>query len=253
MNLIIEIGNTNAKLALFEKNELQEKIVLPADSAEIIQKMETLRYDKALLAGSGAISSELWASIREPRFRFDRSMISDLEMVYQTPHLLGEDRLVNAYYAQKLNPECDNLVIDCGTCLTFTMIDSERRLIGGSISPGLNMRLKSMHLLTNALPDLTEKRATIESKLIGTSTDESLLSGAIFGMLYEIEGRIEAYSRQYPKLNVRLTGGDSTYIVAEMLKENENNDKLKVFCAKNEIFADVNFTLKGFNYILNLL
>jgi type III pantothenate kinase len=253
MNLIIEIGNTNAKLALFEKNELREKYILPSDSAEVIRKIETLPYDNALLAGSGAITSELWDSIREPKFRFERSMISDLEMVYQTPHLLGEDRLVNAYYGHKLDPTCDNLVIDCGTCLTFTLIDSERRLIGGSISPGLHMRLKSMHLQTNALPDLTDKLETIESKLIGTSRDESIVSGAIYGMLFEIEGRMKAYLSQYPKLKVILTGGDSAYIMTEMLKENENNEILKDFCAKNEIFADVNFTLKGFNYILNLI
>lgn len=234
MNLIIEIGNTNIKLALFEGRELKQFW----SGKEVDHQWKELgdfKVQNAILSGSGKTDVVWWKEIQaEKKLVFAKEMLRNIEYEYRTPQTLGRDRLINAWYANQLYPNRDNLVIDTGTCITFTLIDNESRLQGGSISPGLALRAQSMRDYTDKLPliNLTEEHSP---DLVGKDTEGSLISGVLLGCIYEIDKRIEEYQSIYPNLNIIMTGGSTQFF------ENKLNYK---------IFADAHFTLKGLNELV---
>ena len=99
-------------------------------------------------------------------------------------------------------------MIQAGTCITFEFIDQQKNYLGGAISPGIDMRLKALDTFTAKLP-LIERKENID--LIGTTTNSSILSGVMNGILEEVEGIITRYQNLYPELMVVLSGGDMNY------------------------------------------
>jgi type III pantothenate kinase len=151
---------------------------------------------------------------------------------YATPETLGVDRLASVCGARTLFPTEASLVIDSGTCITYDFIDADGVYKGGAIAPGLSMRLRAMHEFTARLPLVEVNENAI---LIGNSTVSCIQSGALNGMIAEIEGTISRYQVHYPQLRVILCGGDTHFF--------ENN-------LKGTIFAVQNLVLRGLNSIL---
>jgi type III pantothenate kinase len=118
-------------------------------------------------------------------------------------------------------------VIGLGSAITYNFINKYNEFLGGGISPGMEMRLKSLQVFTAKLP-LIKKDWNFP--LIGYDTRTNILSGVILGMAKEIDGTIEAYEEKYNNFNVLLTGGDTAYF-AQLLKK--------------KIFADPNLIYKG--------
>jgi len=160
-------------------------------------------------------------------------MPTPLNNAYATPHTLGIDRLAGAVAAVSHFPATNILVIDAGTAVTFDFTDHEGTYRGGSISPGLNTRLKSLHTFTGRLPMVHPQPINY---LIGNTTEESILSGVINGLRCEIDGIIDEYQLLYPDLKVILTGGDAKYFEKTL---------------KNNIFAIPNLVLAGLKLILD--
>jgi type III pantothenate kinase len=234
MNLAVEIGNTNIKLALFEQRELKQ-LWSGTNKDRPWEQMNDFAFQNAILSGSGNTNIEWWQDIKaENKLVFHREMLNTIQYEYLTPQTLGTDRLINSWYAHQLYPTKDNLVIDTGTCITFTFINSEAKLIGGSISPGLALRAQSMHDYTDKLPLINLSEAH-SPELIGQDTQASIVSGVLLGTIFEIEKRIEQYLMKYPNLNIIMTGGSTQFF------ENKLNYK---------IFADNHFTLKGLNELV---
>jgi type III pantothenate kinase len=234
MNLVVEIGNTNIKLALFDQKELKQ-LWKGSASDQLWRNLAEYSIQKAIISGSGNTEVLWWNEIAAAKKHiFRRDLLSNIRYEYLSPESLGSDRLINAWYANRLFPDADNLVIDTGTCITFTLIDRDARLIGGSISPGLALRAKSMHDYTAKLP-LVNIDENALPELIGNDTNASLVSGILLGSQFEIEKRIENFYSEYSNLNIIMTGGSTQFF------ENKLNYK---------IFADYHFTLKGLNEIL---
>ena len=151
---------------------------------------------------------------------------------YDTPHTLGVDRLALMAAAVDQYPKSNVLVIDAGSCITYDFMDANQNYLGGAISPGLEMRYKSLEAFTSNLPLLQK---TVPNQSIGSSTEASIHSGILYGILYEIEGTIKAYQNKYPDLTVILTGGDADFLCKQF---------------KISIFAHSNFLLEGLNFLL---
>ncbi len=238
MQLIIDIGNSNSKFAVFNGNELidfgqvtNEDTVV--EMTEILNKYRQL--DKAI-----------FSSVREnpPFVRYIKEHLTTLELShttplpvklnYKSPETLGRDRIAGAVGASSLygNPV---LSIDAGTCITFDFVNENGEYQGGAISPGIDMRLKAMHQFTGKLPYVKFDATVAPISLIGKNTHESLLAGAVNGTIYEIEQSVEHYRKQYPALKVVICGGDATFLAKAV---------------KNSIFADPLLVLKGLNIIL---
>jgi type III pantothenate kinase len=151
---------------------------------------------------------------------------------YRSKDTLGKDRIALVAAASSRFPHQDNLVIGCGTCITFNFIDAGNAFLGGSIHPGLKMRLRAMHHFTGKLPDL---ELTEHDELIGTDTSSSMMTGTLFGAAREIDGMINEYLVKFPQMNIIITGGDADLLVSRL---------------KNKIFAIPDCTLIGLNHIL---
>jgi type III pantothenate kinase len=126
------------------------------------------------------------------------------------------------------------LIIDAGSCITYDFINENNQYLGGAISPGLNMRFKSLNHFTSNLPLV---KSLTESINIGKTTYDSISKGVCSGVNYEIEGFIDQYSSKYKNLTVILTGGDSDFL----------SNRLKI-----SIFANQNFLLEGLNDLIKL-
>lgn len=231
MNLVIDIGNTRIKTAVFEGNKLinQESLEL---NFTLLEKKIIEFKGKIIL--SSVVESDFidkWAK-NLPIIIFSSSLPLPIEIKYKTPQTLGLDRLANVMGANNLKSSQHALVIDCGTCLKIDLL-SNNAYLGGSISPGLKMRLTSLHNFTSKLP-LVEVQSF--DQLIGSNTEESILSGCFRGMLAEIQKTIDDYQATYSGLEIFITGGDHSLFVNHL---------------KNRIFADPFLTLKGLNEILN--
>ncbi|GAB3924250.1 type III pantothenate kinase [Mucilaginibacter myungsuensis] len=238
-NLVIDIGNTLIKVAVFNGYDYLLKVdqYQTIDPTEIDRLITGYSVTKAIISTVKKEKAdwEVLLSEKLPVKYFSRDIAIGIKNHYGTPQTLGIDRLVAVTAAHNLYPGKDNLVIDGGSCITYDMVDADGNYHGGSISPGLKMRFKAMHNYTSALP-LIEPDAGFDS-LFGNNTETAIRSGAQNGLKYELTGFIESYREGRPDLNILLTGGDAVFF--------DNLLKNSIFAPqiKNEPYL----VLKGLN------
>jgi type III pantothenate kinase len=230
ITLCFDFGNTRKKLAVFHGKEQREAIVLSDDSEETIQSLID-RYKPAKSILSSVIDhNPRVEELLSTQTKFHK--LSHLTKVSFTtpvgkPQTIGADRLALTAAAVLYYPKTNNLVIGLGSCVTYNFINKYHEFIGGAISPGLEMRIKSMNQYTARLP-LVKPDSNVP--LMGYDTETNILSGVVLGMAKEIDGFIAAYMEKYGNFNVLLTGGDIVYLGALI---------------KNKIFADPDLIFKG--------
>lgn len=237
MNLVIDVGNSFVKLAVFKGASLKHKAFIKIDS--ILERIQALdeefkTINKAIISSVGKLSKNDLSFINN---HFDLLVLNSETKVpfvnlYKTPKTLGIDRMALVSASINQFPNRNVLIIDAGTCITYDFITSNNEYLGGAISPGLGIRYKSLNNLTENLPLL---ELSIPEKLIGDTTNNSIHSGVVYGVLNEIEGAIHRYSDKYSDLTIILTGGDANFLSKQL---------------KSSIFANSNFLLEGLNYIL---
>ena len=237
MNLIIDVGNTSVKLAVFKKGKLilKERIFLKNIQKGVYNiKQEYKDIKNAIVSSVGNLNKD---DVNYIKKYFKLIVLDALTQVpykncYKSPETLGVDRIALVSASVKNYKEKNVLIIDAGTCITYDFISNENKYLGGAISPGIRVRYQSLNNLTANLP-LLETKAP--QSFIGSSTTESIHSGIINGVLNEIEGTINKYDKKHKDLTVILTGGDADFLSKRL---------------KSSIFANSNFLLEGLNYIL---
>ena len=228
MNLVIDFGNTRIKAALFDESQLIAEYVYNSYDEF---KNANHSYDYVIVSNVSYPESELRELL--PKAIFVSSQLKmPFSSNYLTPHTLGVDRLALTAGAVALRPADDLLIIDMGTCITYDFIEQGRIYKGGAISAGLQLRAKALHNFTHKLPLITTIR---ESQLVGDSTDESIKSGLVNGITYEVEGFILSYMQKHPNIKVFLSGGDAKFFETKI---------------KQSIFVVPNLALLGLNKIL---
>ncbi|MDR6299499.1 type III pantothenate kinase [Mesonia maritima] len=237
MNLVIDIGNTFIKLAVFQKDEIVSRAVFEDEKLmEKIQEiLKTHKIEHGIISSVKTIPADELAFLRKNinLIILDHTLSFPFLNLYETPETLGKDRLALAAAAVKLFPNKNILIIDAGTCITYDFLENNK-YHGGAISPGIEMRFKAMHNFTAKLP-LIKTTDENETELTGKTTRQNMKIGVLKGVPLEIDGFIDLYKQDYKDLTVILTGGDS-----ELLSKS----------LKNSIFAPENFLLKGLNTIL---
>ncbi|MCB9360771.1 MAG: type III pantothenate kinase [Flavobacteriales bacterium] len=238
MNLVIDIGNTLTKIAIFSKNQIifnnnYDSLTLN-ELKELLNKFNIVN---SIIAEVKFFDASLIELLLEKTnfFKLNQNTKLPFNNKYTTPNTLGKDRIAVISAASKLYPNTNVLVIDIGTCITFDIIDADNNYLGGAISPGLEMRFKSLQYFTGKLP-LVKLAENNEPQFIGDSTENSIKSGVYYGIKHEIQSIINTYTEQYADLKIVLTGG--------------NAERFEL-ASKNRIFADKFFVLKGLNEILN--
>ena len=237
MNLIIDVGNSFIKLAVFENNKIKHKEVV--ENVLVLEAIWALRdkhglLDHIIISSVGKLKE---SDIKVLDASFDVLVLNSktklpFHNLYKTPKTLGVDRMALVSASVHQYPKKNVLVIDAGTCITYDFVNTKNEYLGGAISPGLRMRYKSLNNLTANLPLLDTE---IPESIIGKSTKDSIHSGVVNGVLNEIDGAIREYKEKYSDLTVILTGGDANFLSKQL---------------KSSIFANSNFLLEGLNYIL---
>ncbi len=235
MNLVIDFGNTRVKAALFNGSTLVE--------AKAYKSLKDLEADKTFyskaskcIIGSVVNTDMQIASVVNhinTTIFFGSDTKVPLKNLYKSAATLGSDRLAAAVGAYSLYPQKNVLVIDAGTCLKFNFTNGNGEYFGGAISPGLQMRFKALQHFTDKLPLVPFNENF--NKLIGETTEESILSGVLNGILQETDGIINEYKKLYPDLTIVVTGGDIDFFAKHL---------------KNRIFAHPHLVLLGLNEIL---
>lgn len=235
MNLVVDIGNTLVKLAVFDGNHLLETIIEKQLKESLIDTLfQKYNIQKGIFSSVRAKGS---GEILLKKYNFLQLTYKTplpLAINYKTPETLGIDRIAAVMGAKSNFENTDLLVIDIGTCITYDFLNSKNEYLGGAIAPGFQMRFKALHHFTGKLPLVNFNKDNL--KLIGNTTETSIISGVYNGMKNEIEGTINSYLSQYDTLNIVVTGGDINLFDLE---------------PKNRIFADDFLVLKGLNKILN--
>jgi type III pantothenate kinase len=237
MNLIIDVGNTRVKVALFKGDSIFDTYQFAKSKSakkikDIVEKHDVIN---GIISSVASISEKEFKKIEQlvPLLRLNHESRVPFKNEYATPITLGVDRIALASASVFKFPNKNVLVIDAGTCITYDFIDKKGVYYGGAIAPGIEMRYKSLYTFTDKLPllDVTDPK-----QLTGNSTEESIHSGIVNGILSEIEGVIDRYKEKNKELTVVLTGGDTNFLAKRL---------------KNSIFANPNFLLEGLNNILN--
>lgn len=234
---VMDAGNTALKVGVFQNGELIENHRFEGkchDSLSLLNK----RYDspKSILSSVLNISqTEKITAIFKNCFLVDNSSKFPIDFDYKTPKTLGIDRICNAIASSFLAPNTNVVSVDIGTCIKFDFVDKMKLYHGGSISPGILLRYKSLNDYTANLPLLNK---TSKIQLIGKSTTESIHSGVMNGIQAEINDLMLRYTQEIGDLTFFMTGGDIQHFD---------------FPRKNNIFVDENLTLKGLYqiYLLN--
>ncbi|WP_291867072.1 type III pantothenate kinase [Maribacter sp.] len=237
MNLIVDVGNTNVKLAVFKEDSLLSLAVIEGGGLD--EKIKNIfkefpKIEDSIVSSVGNLRDNDLNFLKKQTKVHLLSANSKIAFTskYATPKTLGVDRIALAMAAVKMFPRKNTLVIDAGSCVTYDFIDSDGVYLGGAISPGIEMRYKALHNLTSKLPLLKKDSAP---DFIGDTTETSIHSGVVNGISLEIDGVIDQYQSRFKDLTVILTGGDTHFLSKRL---------------KNTIFADSKFLLKGLNYLL---
>jgi type III pantothenate kinase len=230
ITLCFDFGNTRKKVAVFSETEMIRTITLGDDSVETIQSLiNTYNPRKSILSSvieHNAVIEELLSSKTQFHKLNHLTKLSFTTPVGK-PETIGADRLALAAAAVHFYPKKHNLVIGMGTCITYNFINKYHEFLGGGISPGMEMRLKSLNYYTAKLPFI---KADSNVPLIGYDTATNILSGVVLGMAKEMDGFIEAYEEKFGNFNVLLTGGDLVHLASHL---------------KKKIFADPDLIFKG--------
>lgn len=236
VNLIIEQGNSSAKVAIFANGQLKSSFVFKHFDVSVVRSLfEEFDLDQGIYSTVVDVDPEI-ASFLKGKLRFflllDENVKLPVKVSYKTPQTLGKDRLAAVVGANYLQPGMDLLVIDAGTAITYEVIEASGTFIGGNISPGMSTRFKALHAFTKKLPLLNEPEDVL---FIGNDTESAIQSGVVNGIIFEMDGYIDSLRIKYPSLLVFLTGGHSFYFARKL---------------KNANFADINLVFTGLNRIL---
>ena len=237
MNLVIDIGNSQTKVAVFDAGEIIQTILSKSFDITRLSQLKLIypELNQAILSSVGAIDPGLPDALKkkfELFLEFSHQTPVPIVNLYQSKSTLGLDRLAAAIGGVCLFPGKDLLVIDAGTAITFDLVDKNNCFLGGNISPGLAIRFKALHQFTSHLPEIA---ADDQWEEFGRTTEEAIRSGVQNGMIFEIDGMIDQVTKTRPGCLTILTGGDSYFFDKKL---------------KNTIFVKFELTLIGLNRIL---
>jgi type III pantothenate kinase len=236
MHLIIDLGNTNQKIALFSDDKLTALFQFPQLNIKQLREITSRHKDIDHCIVSSVIEHKP-ALINFLNSRFTLLMLNEntplpITNSYHSKETLGKDRIAAAVAGNHYFPNQPVLIVNAGTCITYDFVNAGGEYLSGSISPGIMMRFKALHTFTGKLPliDFSD-----HDNLTGIDTPGSIRSGVLNGTLAEIEGVTGRYAEIYPNLQVIISGGDVNYF----------DKRLKI-----STFAVPNIVIHGLQQIL---
>lgn len=246
MILTFDIGNTRTNIGLYENNSLTKKFWILSKELKsrleacLLDNVGTVKIDGAVIGSVVENLNDSVCAVLKKLYGIESIVIGyqsklPVKLALEYPEKLGVDRLVNGAYAYSIYKQ-SVIVIDCGSAITFDIVNDNAEFVGGIIALGLKNQFKTLNDSTSALPALNfEKIKTA----IGNNTKDAILSGVINGTASMIDGMIKKCSDNLAaKPKIVLTGGDSLF--------------LREYLASEIDIVDPDFTLKGLGYLYSL-
>ncbi len=243
MNLCIDIGNTTVKAAVFSERELAGTFRFGYPGTDEMEKIKSsYPHLNRVIACSVRPADELCEWIRNAGFVkyifLGRETPLPVENMYTTGETLGYDRIAAVVGANNIFPSSNVLVVDAGTAITFDIVTSDRKYIGGNISPGIEMRFMALNHFTARLPlvEMSEVSAEGVQKLASVTTKEAIIQGVSNSALFEAEGYINRMKKIYKPLKIIFTGGNANFFDKRL--------KYPIFVNSNLVFIGLNRILE---------
>lgn len=234
--LAIDKGNTRTKVGLYTEGKPLKLTYWDSDAEDdLLHYIKHHSCTHAMISNVAGNSFPLvhdWLKSHVKLSVLNTNTRLPIQIEYDTPETLGADRIAGAVAGWSLSKRKNVIVVDAGTCVNIELVINNTYL-GGSISPGLSMRFQALHHFTGKLPLL--KLPVEDLKLVGTSTVSSIGTGTIWGIIDEIDGKINRYKEEFGDFEVFLTGGDAEYLGKYL---------------KNSIFARPEMVIEGLIEIL---
>ena len=224
MNLIIDIGNTALKASWADGITLGKTFRYQGERMlDFIISLTEKNKPEIMVLSSVRIFSR--NTVDKLRNECGTLLIVDEKMLgqYDLPSYLTPDRAASVIASRYLFKKRGCTIFDLGTLLTVDFLDADGNFEGGNVSPGCRTRFKALNRYSRTLP-LLDAPEEIEEK--GTNIADSVYSGVISGIMFEING----YMSRYPENIAVFTGGDAIYFAKRM---------------KNSIFVVCNLVLMG--------
>lgn len=223
-NLIIDIGNTALKASWADGITLGKTFRYQGEKMLdfILSLVSKSKPDVMVLSSVRTFSPQ---SVEKLRNECGTLLVLEGKMFdeYDLPSHITPDRAASIIASRYLFKGRKCTVFDFGTTMTVDFIDAEGRYEGGNVSLGLRTRFKALNRYSRTLPLLS---APEEIKDRGMNIAESVHSGVISGIMFEIDG----YMSRNPENITVFTGGDAIYFAKRM---------------KNSIFVVCNLVLMG--------
>ncbi len=229
MLLVIDVGNTNIVLGVFEGSELIQEWRLETRSSRTEDEAGILLrqlFDAADVRSTD-IDAAIISCVVPPMLRALVAMCekyvgvhplivgpgirTGMPIRYENPREVGADRIVNAVAAYELF-HCELVIVDFGTATTFDAVSHDGAYLGGAITPGIRVSTEALFQHASKLPRV---QVTKPSQVIGRTTVDSLKSGIFYGavgLVDEIVRRMREELGGDPR--VVATGG-----LAELIAE----------------------------------
>ena len=234
MNLIVDIGNTLIKATLFNSSKIEKKYSFEkSKTKKLYELLDASNIEKIFISNVGSQIDTLKFSSYKKVLHFKENLKIPLKLNYRDKNKLGKDRIAAMVGARKLFPAKNLLVIDIGTCITMDVLTNDGVFLGGRISPGIQLRYKSLSF-TQQLPLLN---FVYNKDIYGNDTESSIHTGIQRSIISEIRDFNSELLKQLNTLYVIVSGGDMNFLLSEL---------------KNTIFAsEENLVSIGLHEIMN--
>lgn len=216
--LTIDQGNSEAKMALWDGEELVDFFMEPALTPAKVDKLlggKPLRG--AIYCSVAREDVEVVRHLRHIAplaLRLNPDTPIPIRVAYRTPSTLGADRVAAAVGAWSDHAGKPILVVDAGTAVTFDYVSPEGVYEGGNIAPGISMSLRALHEFTRRLPlvPFPEDMPALCTTMMGQTTREAIALGVVHSVLAQMDW----YRRRLPEGTVTVLGGGCGHHLASV-------------------------------------
>ncbi len=235
MHICYDIGNTNIVIGIYNDKKLINKYRFQTNVKSTLDEfglsiVEILRLNDILCKDiKGVIISSVVPELDgimkrmvKKYFNIDAMFVgskikSGINIKIDNPKQLGSDLLVGAVSAcNKFN--CDLLICDIGTAMTFSLVTKNKEFLGGTILPGIKTAFSG---LTQSASMLANTSIESIDSILGRDTKTCLISGMVYGWVSMIEGIYYRYKELYNDIKLVLTGVESKVIKDYISKDSD--------------------------------
>ncbi len=230
MLLVIDVGNTNTVLGVYDGDELLRHWRLQTHQGRTSDEHGIFLRQLFELSGlaAGDVDRAIISCVVPPMERLLKEMIrvyfsceplvvgdsatADLPVLYDDPSLVGADRIVNAVAARDIF-DTAIIVVDFGTATTFDAISHRGEYLGGAICPGITISSEALFHAASKLPRVELAKP---SSVIGRNPVESIQAGLLYGYIGQIREVVTRMKKELEgPVKVVGTGGLATFFADE--------------------------------------